>query len=279
MNRADSWLPEANPRKLRLASSTLGPADGRPLLVLHGITCSRRYWTPRILPLARRYRLLIPDLPGFGRSPKPYVNYDLEFFCEAIRGFLEQRGLANRPLPIISHSLGSLLSLEISARFPAQVERLVLMSLPRFACPDTAHRVMMSGSSSYRSLMAANSVGASVAQMRRTGWRLTARYVRRLPWSVLADSRKFTFRSLTSTLERCLLHHRVDATLDRCPPALPTLMIHGELDQAAPLESVRDLPARAPYPELRVIAGAGHHPFHTHTSECLRLIDDFLNGN
>jgi len=246
-------------------------------LALHGITESRRYWLPRILRLASRYRLVIPDLPGFGLSPKPFADYTPEFFARAIVGFVEHEAPEAGPIRIVGHSLGALLALEVAARHPEMVERLALISVPRFNDAEDAHRVWFAGSYSYRNLLGANSLAASLSQVRRTGVRLAARYVKRLPWSVVSDSRHFTFRSLTSTLEHCLLHYRVDDILPAVP-RIPVLMIHGEADQVAPLSRVLELPARWPHPLLHVIRGSGHHPFHTHADLCLRLLETHLDG-
>lgn len=278
MNRSDSPLPRPSARALRLSASILGPEDAPSLLVLHGITASRRYWMPRILPLARSYHVLVPDLPGFGRSPKPFVDYTMEFFIEALLGFLEQRGKSSCRFGIVGHSLGALLALELAVRLGAQVEKLVLLNLPRYQDPETAHRILLDGSSSYRSLLTVNSLAANLAQVRRTGLRLTARYMRRLPWAVLADARKFTFRSLSSTLEHCLLHYRVDQVFERLNPALPALLIHGQHDQVAPVASIHELGTHSPFRNIRVIPDAGHNPFHTHTQECLSMMEAFLDG-
>lgn len=264
-------------RTLELHRFVAGPPDGPPILVLHGITESRRYWLPRILPLASQYRLLIPDLPGFGLSPKPFTDYTPDYFVEALLGFLEQEVPGAPILHIIGHSLGALLALEIAARQPGRVGRLGLISVPRFSDPDEAHHVWFAGSYSYRNLLAANSLAANLSQVRRTGVRLAARYVKRLPWSVVSDSRHFTFRSLTSTLEHCLLHYRLDDVLATLPE-LPVLIIHGQGDQVAPVERLMDLPSRHPHPVLHVIRGSGHHPFHTHGSLCLKLLKAHLAG-
>lgn len=277
MNREDS-PPPSDPRALTLGCSLYGPEAAPLLLVLHGVTASGRYWMPGIVRLADRFRLLIPDLPGFGQSPKPFTDYTMDFFVEAVLGFLARRADAGRPLAILGHSLGGLVALELAVRSPARVDRLVLLSVPRFTDPEAAHRVMLEGSFSYRSLLAVNSIGANWAQVRRYGWRLSARYVGRLPWAVLADARKFSFRSLTSTLEHCLLHYAVDPVLERLPPTIPTLLIHGAEDTVAPVEGVRVLASRPPHPELQVIAGAGHNVFHTHGAECRRLIEAHLGG-
>jgi len=264
-------------RDLDLHRTVVGAPGGSPVLLLHGITESRRYWLPRILALGARHRLILPDLPGFGLSPKPFTDYTPEFFVDSLVGLLERERLDSQPLHLIGHSLGGLIAIELARRHPHLVASLALMSIPRFNDPEEAHRVWFAGSFSYRNLLTANSVGANLAQIRRTGLRLTARYLRRLPWRVVSDARRFTFRSLTSTLENCLLHYHLDDVLESVP-RLPTLLIHGEQDQVAPLAPMLELPRRHPFPALHVIRGSGHHPFHTHGGACLRLIEAHLAG-
>ena len=89
------------------------------------------------------------------------------------------------------------------------------------------------------------------------------------------DSHKFTFKSLTSTLEHCLLNYQVDTILPSVPPT-PILLVHGEQDSVAPLDHVRSLPASYPFMRLQSIRGTGHHLFLTHTRLCLELIRGFL---
>jgi len=97
----------------------------------------------------------------------------------------------------------------------------------------------------------------------------------RFPWSVVIDSHKFTFKSLTSTLEHCLLSYQVDRILPEVAP-LPTLLIHGEQDSVAPLDHVRPLPDLYPHMRLRTVRGTGHHLFLTHTRLCLDMFREFL---
>jgi pimeloyl-ACP methyl ester carboxylesterase len=276
MNRADVVLRESGPRGLALAHSVLGPAAAPPVLVLHGITASRRYWLPRILPLASSYRLYLPDLAGFGLSPKPVTDYTMPFFVETTMGLLERHGLCDRPLRVVAHSLGALVGLELASRPDCRVERLALLNVPRFRDDDEAHRTMLRGSASYRRLLTMSSLSASWSQVRRAGLRLSARNVRRIPWSVLADARKFSFRSLSSTIEHCLLRYRGDDVIARLSPDIRLLLLHGDNDQVAPLPAVEEVCRLHPRARLSVLRGAGHNPFHTHTSTCLAELAAFL---
>lgn len=252
-----------------------GNSRGPVLLFLHGITGSRRYFQKRVRPLERDYRLVLPDLLGFGLSPKPYLEYTLDLFRESVRAFVEERGLAARPLTLIGHSLGGLIALEYASRYGEHVRRMILVSLPRYSDPVTAHALFWRGSPHYRRLLNEHSLAETLSQVKRSGLEITLRYLLRFPWSVLIDSHKFTFKSLTSTLEHCLLDYQVDRILPFVPP-VPTLLIHGEQDSVAPIDHVRPLPELYPSMRLQAMRGTGHHLFLTHTRMCLELFLEFL---
>lgn len=252
-----------------------GNPRGPVLLFLHGITGSRRYFQKRVRPLEQDYRIVLPDLLGFGLSPKPYVEYTLDLFRDSVRAFVEERGLATRPLILIGHSLGGLIALEYASRHGDHVRRMILVSLPRYCDPVTAHALFWKGSPHYRRLLNEHSLAETLAQMKRSGLEITLRYLLRFPWSVLIDSHKFTFKSLTSTLEHCLLNYQVDGILPFVPP-VPTLLIHGEQDSVAPIDHVRPLPELYPSMRLHAVRGTGHHLFLTHTRTCLELFREFL---
>ena len=252
---------------------------GKPLagtiLFIHGITESRRYFSRPMAPLAKEFELVIPDLPGFGLSPKPATRYSMDLFRDSVRSFVVHHELADKPLFIVGHSLGSLIGLEYAASYPEHIRRLALLNLPRHFSKEEAHGIFWNGSPSYRRLLHQHSVRASFGQLRRTGVTMSLRYARHFPWSVLLDARKFTFLSLTSTLENCLLDYRVDAILDRVPH-VPTLLLHGERDQVAPFANIRGLPESHPWMRLVSIPSSGHHILHTHGLRVLGEIRHFL---
>lgn len=246
------------------------------ILFLHGITGSRRYWETKVRALARDYRLILPDLPGFGLSPKPHVDYTMTFFRDSVRGLVEEIGLDRAPIQIVAHSLGGLIALEYAARHGAHVRRMVIFSLPRFTDPVTAHAIFWRGSPHYRRLLNEHSLGETLAQMKRSGLEITLRYVLRFPLAVLIDSHKFSFRSLTSTLDHCLLNYSVDSVVPSLP-AIPTLLVHGEQDSVAPLDHLAPLLQACPFMRLETVRGTGHHLFLTHTTRSLQLMRGFLD--
>ncbi|HXI03002.1 MAG TPA: alpha/beta hydrolase, partial [Candidatus Saccharimonadales bacterium] len=233
------------------------------------------YFRGRVAPLASKYRLIIPDLPGFGLSPKPRVDYDPVFFRDSVRSFLTAEGLAGRPCVLVGHSLGSIVAVEYAAEWPEEVIGLALFNLPRYSSAEEAHLLFYAGSPNYRKLLGEDSLAENIAQLRRTGLDLFFRYAMSFPFAVYADCRKFTLRSLTSTLLNSLIHYSVDGALDRLKP-VPALLVHGVRDTVAPLDNVRPVAKRFPWMRLEVIEGSGHHVLLTHSRRCLDLIGPLL---
>ena len=260
---------------LALEYSLLGNPGRQVVLFLHGITGSRNYFFKKVRRLTRHYRLLLPDLPGFGDSPKPRTAYTLDFYRDTVRKTIVAAGCHREPIHIVGHSLGALIALEYAVRYPEQVDRMVWLSLPRFQNPRAAHEFFWKGSPNYRRLLNEHSMAENVAQWKRTGLPMIARYLFRIPLSVVRDSRKFTLNSLTSTLENCLLNYRVDPVLGQLEPR-PVLLLHGRKDQVAPFCNVEELPGSYRYMQLVAIQESGHHIFLTHTRSCMRLIEQHL---
>ena len=102
---------------------------GEPLVLLHGLASSNRYWGDLSGLAGKRYRVLAPDLLGFGRSPKPPLSeYAPADHLAALRPALRAR--IDGPFSLLGHSLGSLLALHYAAAYPADVRALILVSLP-----------------------------------------------------------------------------------------------------------------------------------------------------
>ena len=111
---------------------------------------------------------------------------------------------------------------------------------------------------------------------------MALRYLFAFSPKIAADSRSWTLRSLTSTIEHCLLGHRVQQRVEtlahRPADQRPEmLLIHGERDQVTPLHRVEELLAGLPDVQLEVVDGTGHHPYRTHQRRVLDRIGSFLS--
>lgn len=71
------------------------------------------------------YRVIIPDLPGFGDSDKPDLDYTLQFFADAMLEFADQLDIEK--FALVGNSLGGAVSLGMALTAPARVSHLILM--------------------------------------------------------------------------------------------------------------------------------------------------------
>src|ERR1700761_6978197 len=91
----------ANDASFHLACAGKGP----PLLLLHGWPEYWATWTPIMDRLADRFRLIAPDLRGFGDSDKPNGDYGPARHAEDMTALIEAIGIA--PIGIVSHDVGA----------------------------------------------------------------------------------------------------------------------------------------------------------------------------
>lgn len=101
--------------------------SGPPLLLLHGLGCSSRYFGQLQRMLAADFTIYTPDLPGHGRSEKPDGRiWQLRELTDWVTALLATLGL-QQPL-VVGHSLGGGIAVDLAARYPALIHGTVLLA-------------------------------------------------------------------------------------------------------------------------------------------------------
>lgn len=88
--------------------------QGPDLLLLHGLGGSARSWAPLLPLLAPHRSLIIPDLPGFGRTALPDAPLSTMVLADAVEAFFDAEGL--RGIATCGHSMGGAVALELLRR-------------------------------------------------------------------------------------------------------------------------------------------------------------------
>src|SRR5262245_66287148 len=125
--------------KIHYLEAGTGPA----VILIHGLGGSAANWAPTIAPLALKYRVLIPDQIGFGKSDKPMLNYRVSTLVDFLDGFYKQVGVQKASL--VGNSLGGFTAAAFALAHPEKVEKLVLVDAAGFSITGDVDPKVLSG--------------------------------------------------------------------------------------------------------------------------------------
>lgn len=232
---ASRWL-RIDGRPLHIRVSTPPAPPGRPPVVLvHGLGMSSRYLAPLARLLAPEFRVAVPDLPGFGRSPGPARALDVPGLAAALAAILDALDLP--PAVLIGNSLGCEIAVHLALTRPERVAALVLQG----PTPDPRDRGAL------RSLI----FFAATAPFERPSLALVA----------LADYLRCGPRRFIQTF-RAMLDHRIEPALPHI--AAPALVIRGSRDFFVPHRAAARIAGLLPNGRLVTLPGAAHGMPYSH---------------
>lgn len=251
-------------RRVHVLDSDPQGASGRPVvLFLHGWGAPAATYGLVLDYLSDDFRVVAPDLPGFGGSEEPPVPLSVDDYADWTAAFAAALGLAR--VTLLCHSFGGRISIKLLSRrpLPFAVDKAVFM--------DAAGIRPRRGPGYYLRVY-------SYKAARRL---LTLPGVRRLfpdaPEKLRrrrgsADYQNASPR-MRQTMVRC-----INEDLTPLLRAIPvsTLLIWGETDTATPLADGQRMEKEIPDAGLVVLPGAGHFGFAEQWGLCSRVLDAFL---
>jgi pimeloyl-ACP methyl ester carboxylesterase len=113
------------PDGLSMTYVEAGPAEGMPILLLHGYTDNSRSWS-LLAPHLPGRRLIMLDLRGHGGTDAPACCYGPDSMAHDVAGFMQAMGIDRAD--VVGHSMGSTTAATLAAFHPERVNRLVLIS-------------------------------------------------------------------------------------------------------------------------------------------------------
>ncbi|HPC74001.1 MAG TPA: alpha/beta fold hydrolase [Syntrophales bacterium] len=255
--------------------------SGTPVVLLHGLGDSAEIWKQNFEALAAAHRVFAPDLPGFGYTDKPDIEYTPEVFRRFIGEFLSALDIGRCHL--VGHSLGGGLALQYTLTHPDQVEKLVLVSSAGLG-PETTWPLRLS---------TLPFLGPWVLHPAR---RVLPVFFRRLvydPAVITDDFVELRYGLLLPRENRRALLKilRSLLTLRGVRPAVlnpllenlgsvraPTLIVWGTHDRILPLRHAHRAKAGIPDAVLHVFDKCGHMPNYEYPEKFNGLVTTFLRG-
>jgi 4,5:9,10-diseco-3-hydroxy-5,9,17-trioxoandrosta-1(10),2-diene-4-oate hydrolase len=262
-------------KQLQLASGYelhyLESGSGFPVVFVHGSGPGASAYSNFKLNaqvLARAgYRVLLPDMIGFGYSSKPVgIDYTLDLFCSALYDFLDALGIERCAL--IGNSLGGAISIKTAIDRPGLVAKLVLMAPGGIESRETYFA--MPGMQ--------RMVSAFVGEgLDRAGLRRILELLVVDPALVTDELVEERFNVLQTQPKDVLVRMRIpDMTADLGKICCPVLGFWGMDDQLMPVGGCEKILRACPDSRFVMLARCGHWAMVEHADEFNRYVMAFL---
>lgn len=250
-----------------LSFTTAGAGPG--LLLLHAFPLDGRLWRHQIEHFSRSHRVIVPDLPGFGRSRSAGPARSIDHMADEVATLLT--GEHGRGVAVAGVSMGGYVALALLRRHPGLVGRLVLSDTRAEADSVEAK----AGRARQLAALHGQGVGALFDQL-----------LPRLVGPEAGDTVREQLRqvALDQTVAAVsgaivALRDRPDATDTLRASAVPVLVVVGSDDTLTPPTEARAMADAAPRAEYREIAGAGHLPCVEAPEAWNRAVEEWLAGD
>jgi pimeloyl-ACP methyl ester carboxylesterase len=234
--------------------------DGAPLLAIHGLGGSGRYWAGLADRVGGRFRVIAPDLAGFGSSDKPRdASYDRAFHLADLDAAVGACIGDDEGIDVTGHSLGAMLALVWSAHHVSRVRAIGLVATPY---PVPSERWVPDAPNALRGPRAA--AIRALASAFRLAWPLLSLPViasGRYPGPVVRDFGRQTLAARVRTLHAFwsdpTLAQEV-RSIERIPSATRVLLAHARDDARVPAANVERWRRHIPHAEALVLPEGGH---------------------
>ena len=234
------------------SASSIDLGSGTPIVLLHAFPCDRRMWDAQIRSLADSgFRVIAPDLPGFGESPVASGKPRLGVAAQAVFDLLDDRALGN--VLLAGLSMGGYVAMEMLRQQPGRISALALVDTKASSDPEPAREQRRSVADA---VLAADSSSALLGMLPK----------------LLGETSRSSRPEVVKKVEGFIAEASPEAVAwsqramaDR-PDSLPTLenfgepslVLYGQEDTLSP-EPDQSLMANAlPNAEIHSIPGAGH---------------------
>ncbi len=197
----------------------------------------------------RGYRVLVPNLPGFGSAPPPPKPWSIDDYVEWTKDFCEENKLSQ--IFLLGHSFGGSVAVKFSIRYPQKIKKLILI----------------------------DSAGIRRKRLKKEIQKTVAHFLNKFSFlPFYGFIRKIAYKTLFRTSDYFLVSgvmketylnvFKEDISNIFSQITVPTLIIWGKKDTITPLQHAYFIKEKIPIAKLEIIPNVGHNP-HRESPEIL----------
>lgn len=275
---------------MRIHCLTAGESSSPPVILLHGggIDSATLSWEDAIVPLSRIAQVFAPDLPGYGLSDTPDIQYTTDFYIQFVKRLLDVLHLDK--ISLIGLSMGGAISLGFALRFPDRIEKLVLVA------PGGIQDYAVTWS---RWMYITGYLFVHLPLLNELTYRYMGRNRESIRKQLIASGAFYRAERLSPQLvegvyRHAHLHRRGKAFsswqrseylwngpktyfIDQLHEiTVPTLFINGDKDRAVPLTCTEEAHRRINGSKLHMLQDCGHWAHREMPEEFNRVVEEFL---
>ena len=238
---------------------------GFPLVLVHGFLGSSKMWKPQIDFFKYHFRVITPDLPGFGRSNKAKSHNSIQSIANLLLDCLEEKKIDK--FHLLGHSMGGMIVQEMAKKSGGKISKLV--------CYSTGPRGEMPGRF--------ETVDQSRENIKKNGLEVTAKNIAQT-WFVLGEKAKYfdlcleagKQTSIEAADNALIAIKNWDGVKNLQDIKNNTLIIWGDKDKSYNLGQVQTLEKNISDSNLVIFKGCAHNVHLEQPDQFNHTIKDFL---
>ena len=270
-----------------------------PIVLLHGWGVSSDKYLELLKKLYSifntQYSILIPDLPGFGKSEEPKENWKLDDYVEfvdefiektsrkggfeliknilekrqkgstALRGLWSQRSKTTQNIILIGHSFGGRIAIKYAVKYPEKIDKLILTG-----AAGIRHKLTIK----QKSLFILTKIGKTIFSLpiinnfQKPVYNI---------FSKIARSRKKDYYSASPRMKKIMKNVLAEDLMDYFDKIkTPTLLVWGRKDKTTPLADGEIMKFKIQNSKLKVIDDANHNLPYQKPEEFVKIMKEFI---
>jgi pimeloyl-ACP methyl ester carboxylesterase len=242
--------------------------SGTPLVLVHGFLGSSEMWSPQVDFFKNDFRVIVPALPGFGKSNKINSCDSIKCMARAILDLLEKKEIKN--FNLLGHSMGGMIVQEIAKLAGDKILKLI--------CYGTGPRGNIPGRF--------ETINQSREKLKINGLKVTAHRIAKT-WFIRKEKAKYFYlceeagkqTSIEAADNGLVAMKNWDGVENLKNVKNETLIIWGDQDKAYNFNQVETLNDNIANSELKIIKGCSHNVHLEKPDKFNTVVEEFLKKN